>query len=195
MTPPAPGGFEGTYEEPNEPSPSAEATPEAVEKQNFRRDKHFTIEQTLYTPSAFGTRIGYFVNENWRVMGEYSTISSLVANSSKEKNNSWAISANYSPADDDISPFFGAGFSSMDIAYNSTNNSDSVRDSKVFTGGIIYAGATWITSSPLLLSVEFDMYAGKFDQKTDDITIPADSTQNSSLTLSVMLGGSVGLVF
>lgn len=189
MTPPAPEALEGAFEQPGEPVPSADEASGRPEKKNYRKDKHFTIEQTLYTPSAFGTRLGYFINENWRVIGEFSTVSGLIANFSKEKNISWAVGGNYSPADDDLSPFFGADFSSVDIVYNSKSGGDTIKNTKTFTGGVLCAGVTWITGSPLLLSLEFDLYGGKYDEKQNN------ATTESIWTLSVMIGGGVGLVF
>ena len=92
----------GAYEEPGEPAPTPEETTKAAEKKSeARKNKHFSIEQTLYTPSSIGTKLGYFINENWRVTAEYSTIAGLVANSNHEKNASWALAGSYSPADDD----------------------------------------------------------------------------------------------
>ncbi len=187
---------EGAYEEPGEPAPTAEEAGQAVEKKSeVRKKKHFTIEQTLYTPSSIGTKIGYFINENWRVAAEYSTISGLIANSNHEKNASWAISGNYSPADDDWSPFYGAGIAMMDLYYHDTVNNDSIYFTKQFTGGYIDAGVTWITDSIFMASLEFDLYAGKTRLKQKDITTPSSSNDVTTATLSVMIGATVGFCF
>ena len=187
---------EGAYEDPGEPAPTADEADAALEKQSeARKKKHFTIEQTLYTPSSIGTKIGYFINENWRVMAEFSTISQLIANSNHEKNISWAVSGNYSPADDDWSPFYGAGFTMMDLNYNEIEEGDSINVTKQFTGGYINAGVTWITDSILMASIEFDLYAGRTRMKEDNITTPLDSKDETYATLSVMIGATIGLCF
>ncbi len=194
MTPPAPGGLEGAYEEANEPVPGPEVTPEALTP-NHRKDRHFTVEMTLYTPSALGTRLGYFINENWKVIGEFSTVSSLLANSAGEKNLSWAVGGNYSPADDDLSPFFGASFSSIDIAYDSKDGADVIKNYKTFLGAVLNAGLTYVSESPLFLSLEFDLYAGRFTRKQVNDTTHAVPTDDTKWTLSVMLGGGIGVIF
>lgn len=193
------------YENPGEPAPTTEEAIKAIQKKSdARMKKHFTIEQTLSTPSSMGTKLGYFINENWRVAAEYSTISWLIANKNHEKNSSWAISGNYSPADDDWAPFYGVGFTMMDLYYADkvsnadTGIDDNVKFTKEFTGGYLTGGVTWITDSILMASIEFDLYAGRTRLKKDNITTPSkseDNKNNPTSTLSVMIGATVGICF
>jgi opacity protein-like surface antigen len=187
---------DGAYEDPGEPAPTAEEAAKAVEKKSeARKNKHFTIEQTFLTPSSIGTKLGYFINENWRVAAEYSTISWLIANSSHEKNSSWAVSGNFSPADDDWSPFYGAGFTMMDLLSIGTENNDKINYIKQFTAGYLSAGVSWITDSIFMATIELDLYGGRTRTKKDDITTPANSTDKTEATLSVGIGATVGLCF
>ncbi|MEI7541718.1 MAG: hypothetical protein WCJ94_00490 [bacterium] len=193
------------YESPDEPEPTVEEASKAIQKKSeARMKKHFTIEQTLSTPSSMGTKLGYFINENWRVAAEYSTISWLLANKNHEKNSSWAISGNYSAADDDWAPFYGVGFTMMDLYYSDkvsnadTGIDDNVKFTKEFTGGYLTGGVTWITDSILMASIEFDLYAGRTRLKKDNITTPSkseDNKNNPTSTLSVMIGATVGICF
>jgi hypothetical protein len=186
----------GAYEEPGEPAPTAEEAAKAVEKKSeARKNKHFTIEQTLYTPSSIGTKLGYFINENWRATVEYSTISGLIARSAKGLNESWAIGGNYSPADDDWAPFYGAGFSSMDLQYKDKIDSDNVNVTQQFTGGYVCAGVTWISDSIFMASIEFDLYGGRTRLKKEDLIDNSKSSDAVSATLNVMIGATVGLCF
>lgn len=186
----------GAYEDPGEPAPTAEEAAKAVEKKSeARKNKRFTIEQTFLTPSSIGTKLGYFINENWRIAAEYSTISWLIANSSHEKNSSWAVSGNYSPADDDWSPFYGAGFTMMDLLSKGTVDNDKVNYIKQFTAGYVSAGVSWITDSIFMATIELDLYGGRTRTQKIDITAPANSTDKTEATLSVGIGATVGLCF
>ena len=187
---------EGAYEDPGEPAPTADEAEEATARTSeARKKKHFTIEQTLYTPSSIGTKIGYFINENWRVAAEFSTISQLLANNNGEKNMAWAVSGNYSPADDDWSPFYGGGFTMMDLYYKDTVDGEEINVTKQFTGGYINAGVTWITDSILMASIEFDLYGGKTRLKKENLTDSLKSEDKTFATLSVMIGATIGVCF
>ena len=187
----------GAYEEPGEPAPTAEETTKAVEKKSdARKNKHFSIEQTLYTPSSIGTKLGYFINENWRVTAEYSTIAGLVANSSHEKNASWALAGSYSPADDDWAPFYGAGFTMMDLYFkDSDSDGTKFNHTRQFTGGYLDAGVSWISDSILMASLEFDLYGGRTRDKKWDYADTSKNVDSTTATLSVMIGATVGLCF
>ena len=188
----------GAYEEPNEPAPVADET--AQEKNNHkenRKAKHFSIEQTLFTPSSIGTKLGYFINENWKAAAEYSTIASLIANSSKERNDTYAANICFSPADEDWSPFYGVGFTRLDMVMNATNSTtnDSLHVKRNIVGGYVTAGMNWITDSIFMFSVEFDLLGGYLRESDIDITNPAGTTQTNKPNIWANFGFTAGICF
>ena len=188
----------GAYKEPGEPAPVADETSQEknTHKEN-RKMKHFSIEQTLFTPSSIGTKLGYFINENWKIAAEYSTIASLIANSSKERNDTYAANICFSPADEDWSPFYGAGFTRLDMVMNATNSTtnDSLHVKRNITGGYVTAGMNWITDSIFMFSVEFDLLGGYLRESDIDITNPGGTTQTNQPNIWANFGFTAGICF
>ncbi|MCE5299585.1 MAG: porin family protein, partial [Spirochaetia bacterium] len=149
---------EGVYEDASEPFPSGDELGKSAGATEARKNKHYLLEATFFTPSSLGLRTGYYINENWRVMGEYSLFSAIMARSSDEKNDSWAVNVNYTPAEDDWSPFYGIGYSYMDVAFGDTVDSEAVNVKKRFSGAYLSTGVNWITDSIFTLTIEFDLY-------------------------------------
>ncbi len=188
----------GAYEEPNEPEPVADETAQEknIHKEN-RKAKHFTIEQTLFTPSSIGTKFGYFINENWKVAAEFSTIASLIANSTKERNDTYAVNVCFSPADEDWSPFYGVGFTRLDMVMNATNasNNDSLHVKRNIVGGYVTAGMNWITDSIFIFSVEFDLLGGYLRENDIDITNPVNTSNTNQPNIWANFGFTAGICF
>ena len=193
-----PSADTGAYEKPDEPEPTTE---EAGNEKNIFRDnrrlKHYTIELTAFTPSAIGTKLGYFINENWKVSGEYSSIAALAARVANERNDSYAVNICFSPAETEWSPFYGVGFTRQDMVVNANDSvtNDSLHVKRDIVGGYITAGMNWITDSILTFSVEFDLLGGYLREDNIDITNPAATSTDNQPNIWANFGFTAGICF
>jgi hypothetical protein len=193
-----PSADTGSYEKPDEPEPTTEEA--GNEKNIFRENrklKHYTIELTAFTPSAIGTKLGYFINENWKVSGEYSSIAALAARATNERNDSYAVNICFSPAETEWSPFYGVGFTRQDMVVNANASvtNDRLHVKRDIVGGYITAGMNWITDSILTFSVEFDLLGGYLREDNIDITNPAATSTVNQPNIWANFGFTAGICF